>query len=109
MLHSLDDFIIIGSPDTDDCQRFVEVMDGECAVLGIPVADHKKATRLTFLGIEIDTVKRVMRRSIDTNVEAHIKNDYTNTKLYEVSSWPSSIGGEILTPCFCVFWLIKFV
>ena len=64
MLYYLDDFIIIGSPDTGDCQWFVEIMDIERAVLGIPVAEHKKeglTTRLTFLGKEIDTVQGIMR------------------------------------------------
>ena len=42
----------------------MEIIDRECAVLGIPVAEHKKegpTTRLTFLGIEIDTVQGIMR------------------------------------------------
>ena len=63
VLHYLDDFIIIGPLNTNDCQRYVEVKNRECVVLGILVAEHKwegPTTWLTFLGIEIDSVQGIM-------------------------------------------------
>ena len=63
-LHYLDDFLILGSGRSNDCwvalQRALQI----CAYLGVPIAQSKTegpATKLVFLGIEIDTVEGVMR------------------------------------------------
>ena len=63
-LHYLDDFLIFGSGGSNDCgvalQRALQI----CAYLGVPIAQKKTegpATKLVFLGIEIDTVEGVMR------------------------------------------------
>ena len=58
VFHYLDDFTILGSPNSDECIGSLTVMRQACAELGIPLADHKTegpATRVTFLGIMIDT------------------------------------------------------
>ena len=52
--HYLDDFLVMGSPDTYECQEAVHTLTG---VLGLPLAEDKlegPATKLTFLGFEID-------------------------------------------------------
>ena len=63
-LHYLDDFLILGSGGSNDCgvalQRALQI----CAYLGVPIAQKKTegpATKLVFMGIEIDTVEGVMR------------------------------------------------
>ena len=58
VFHYLDDFTIVGSPSSDECMRALSVMQQACVELGIPLAEHKTegpATRITFLGIMIDT------------------------------------------------------
>ncbi|XP_041442566.1 uncharacterized protein LOC121401560 isoform X1 [Xenopus laevis] len=62
--HYLDDFLIIGPKQTGKCQetllRFLQMLKE----LGVPVADEKTVqptTKLTFLGIEIDTKARRCR------------------------------------------------
>ena len=64
VLHYLDDFLIVGQPNADQCavdlQRLLEVF----ASLRVPVAMEKlegPTTRLVFLGIELDTKSMCMR------------------------------------------------
>lgn len=57
--HYLDDFIIVAPPQSPRCQEALSIFEHECSRLGVPLANHKKdgpTTRLTFLGIEIDSV-----------------------------------------------------
>ena len=56
--HYLDDFIIIGPPTTDDCANALSILEHECEALGVTLAPEKTqgpATRICFLGIDIDT------------------------------------------------------
>lgn len=60
VIHYLDDFLVFGTPGSDECSRFLECMQKTCKELGIPLALDKVAgpcTSLTFLGIELDTEK----------------------------------------------------
>ena len=57
-LHYLDDFLILGPPNSNECAASLQSALEVCRRLGVPVASHKTegpATRLTFLGIQIDT------------------------------------------------------
>ncbi len=57
-LYYLDDFLILGSPQTDKATRALELAMRALRMLGIPIAVHKKegpTTSLGFLGIVIDT------------------------------------------------------
>jgi len=57
--HYLDDFIIVAPPGSSRCQSYMSIFEEECAALGVTLAPEKKegpATRLVFLGIEVDTV-----------------------------------------------------
>ena len=50
LFHYLDDFTILGSPNSDECTRSLTVMRQVCTELGIPLADHKTegpATRVS--------------------------------------------------------------
>jgi len=58
LLHYLDDFIIIGPPDSLVCGSNMRKICETCAELGVPVATAKTVgptTCLTFLGIEVNT------------------------------------------------------
>ena len=61
--HYLDDYIILGTPDTMECTRGLETVRAVARELGVPLAEDKcegPTTKLTFLGIEIDTISGVL-------------------------------------------------
>ena len=56
--HYLDDFLILGKPNSQECQTGLQRLTGLCTHLGIPLAEDKlegPSTVLTFLGIELDS------------------------------------------------------
>ena len=62
--HYLDDFIIVAPPASLQCGESLAILDRECRVLYVPIADHKRdgpTTCLTYLGIEINTVTGHLR------------------------------------------------
>ncbi|KAM9311479.1 uncharacterized protein PAF06_009289 [Gastrophryne carolinensis] len=62
--HYLDDFLCVGPGGTRVCELLLATMLNVFGVFGVPVAHDKTegpATTIKFLGIEIDTVKRVCR------------------------------------------------
>ena len=57
-LHYLDDFLFMGPPGNLSCARALQITLDTCSQLGVSVATHKTegtVSRLTFLGIQIDT------------------------------------------------------
>ena len=59
MIHYLDDFLVLGAPDTNECETAVQKLLDVFSRLGLPVATDKlegPTTRLVFLGFELDTV-----------------------------------------------------
>ena len=63
-IHYLDDFLIVGAPDSSECAVAVEKLIEIFECLGLPVAADKRegpATQLEFLGFEIDTVEWEVR------------------------------------------------
>ena len=66
--HYLDDFIIVGPPNSPECAEYLAILERECRILGIPIAAHKRAgptTLIIFLGIEIDTVAGIIRLPVE--------------------------------------------
>ena len=64
VLHYLDDFLILGVPDTTEGQRALRRALDICARLGIPIASHKTegpVLIIVFLGIELDTKALTVR------------------------------------------------
>ena len=58
VMHYLDDFLFVGSPGTDECQRALAITLATCEELGVPIAPDKTegpSTSLAFLGIELNT------------------------------------------------------
>ena len=64
VMHYLDDFLVVGLARSDECHRAVNVVLRVFATLGLPVAEDKlegPSTRLSFLGLEINTVAMELR------------------------------------------------
>ena len=58
-LHYLDDFLLLGAPNSNQCERVLHSALARCEALGVPVAPRKTegpSTTLTFLSIEIHTL-----------------------------------------------------
>ena len=61
--HYLDDFITFGPPGSATCSCNLEIIKSVSEKLGVPLASEKEegpTTRITFLGIQIDTVEGVL-------------------------------------------------
>ena len=70
ILHYLDDFLFVESVDTFTVGETLHVFEKVCHEIGVPLAKDKTTkpyTVLTFLGIEFDTQKLVMRLPIEKN------------------------------------------
>ena len=64
LLHYLDDYIMVGPPHSQLCHTWLLILVDECSRLGVPIAAHKTegpSTEVTFLGIQIDTIKGELR------------------------------------------------
>ena len=67
-IHYLDDFLTVGSPQSDECQTNTEIMRSVCEKAGLPVEPSKlvgPSTSLVFLGIKIDSVAGILRLPSD--------------------------------------------
>lgn len=64
--HYLDDFLVLGPPGSDECARYLCILETVCANLGIPLAPEKKdGPTAVFLGIVIDTFAGELRLQPD--------------------------------------------
>ena len=64
VMNYLDDFLIFGAPDSDECEQALKLAMQVCKLLGVPIAVHKTEGPLlviVFLGIELDTRAGVIR------------------------------------------------
>ena len=64
IFHYLDDFAVVGPPDSPICQHALDTLVRKFAELNVPLAMEKldgPSTVITFLGIEIDTSKQELR------------------------------------------------
>jgi hypothetical protein len=67
-LHYLDDFLLLGSPNSQQGRELLTITEHSLTRLGIPIAEHKTegpATTLTFLGILVDSEKFELRLPAD--------------------------------------------
>ena len=49
--HYLDDFIIVGPPQSPQCTHLLAILDRECNILSIPMASHKWESSTTCLPV----------------------------------------------------------
>ena len=64
LMHYLDDYITMGAAGLIECEDNKACLITTCDQLGVPVTHEKcegPATRLTYLGIEIDSVAMELR------------------------------------------------
>ena len=67
-LHYLDDFLFMGPPRDPTCAATLQEALTTLTTLGVPVATHKTegpSTRLTLLGIQVDTEAMQLRLAQD--------------------------------------------
>ena len=60
----LDDYITMGGAGSEECKANMVTLLATCNRLGVPIAPDKcggQVTRLTYLGIEVDTVQMQLR------------------------------------------------
>ena len=68
IFHYLDDFLVMGPPNSVTCKHSLELLVSECGELGVPLASEKiegPSPILTFLGIEINTREGILRLPAD--------------------------------------------
>ena len=68
IFHYLDDFAVVGPPDSESCHQDLITLKQVCTELGIPLAIDKEegpSTTIVLLGIIIDTVKQELRLPAD--------------------------------------------
>ena len=68
IFHYLDDFLVMGPPNSSDCQESLHILEALCAKLGVPLAPEKRdgpASILVFLDIIIDTIRGELRLPAD--------------------------------------------
>ena len=68
VFHYLDNFVVLVTPGTLECQSALERLRFRCSDLGIPLAAHKcegPSTCVTFLGIVIDTATGELRLPLE--------------------------------------------
>ena len=62
--HYLDDFLFAGADKISNCSKLMNTFTEVCSQLGVPIADDKTEgppTRITYLGLLIDTEKMLIQ------------------------------------------------
>ena len=104
ILHTLDDFLIIGE-STSDCQAKLQRFLHFCEDIGVPMAPEKTegpSPVLTFAGIELDSVE--MEARLPQNKVAKCKEFISEflerwkvkAGLHSTICWPDRIGARIV-------------
>ena len=68
VIHYLDDFLLLGHPNSDKCAIALHTTLANCRELGVPLAADKvegPAPLLTFLGIELNTLTMSLGLPVD--------------------------------------------
>ena len=87
MTHYLNDYIVLGSADTSQCERDLKILVNVCECLGVPLAEEKMegpATRLEILGIIVDS--ETMQLSLPENKLEELRTllrEYQGRKLQQ--------------------------
>ena len=65
IFHYLDDFAVVGPPDSQACSQYLRILKQVCAALGIPLAPDKEGGPSAILTLIIDTHKGELRLPAD--------------------------------------------
>ena len=101
VFHYLDDFIVLGAPNSQECTASMATLDRSCAHLGVLVAEHKRdgpTTCLTFLGIEIDTQVGQLRLPAERPFLTNNKNLPCRSEKYAALPRPPRPKRPVITP-----------
>lgn len=102
-LHHINDFVTFGSANTLQCQQNLQLITNTCQELGVPLQTEKiegPACKITFLGIEFNTDRMIMRLPEDKlhHLQHLIGNWITKKKAACKRDMLSSIG-ELAHAC----------
>ena len=64
IIHCLDDFLILGPPNSDQCHTDLNNFLSMCEHIGVPIKAEKavqSSNVIIFLGIELDSVSKIAR------------------------------------------------
>ena len=73
LIHYLDDFFLVAPPNSNECSNKLSSCKAICAELGVSLAEEKTLgplTVITFLGVELDSVKFEARLPVPKLVKA---------------------------------------
>ena len=80
VLHYLDDLLLVGAPNSPECEHALSILLRVFGELGLPVAANKSerlTTRLTFLGFELDSAR----------LEVHLPAEKVATLQTMITEW----------------------
>ena len=96
--HYLDDFIVLGHPNSTECSQGLAILKHTCEELSLPLAVEKcegLSTRLTFLGVIIDTVRMELQLPLD-------KIERLSLLLNQMTNWNSATKNELQSLAGCL-------
>ena len=74
--HYLDDFFLVGPPNSNICKRHLEACFSLCETLGVPIAQDKTegpSTCITYLGFKLDSVEQELQLPQEKLVQVRAK------------------------------------
>nr|XP_006822618.1 PREDICTED: uncharacterized protein LOC100377439 [Saccoglossus kowalevskii] len=103
ILHYLDDYLITGPANSKVCASSLDTMLTTCQALGVPIAQNKlEGPTLTFLGIEMDTVNRVLRLPQDKLNDITSSSEKWSTTTTCMKQELLSLIGTLSFACKCI-------
>lgn len=103
-LHYLDDFLVLGPPGQASCVELLSATLELCQELGFPVAEEKTegpTTFITFLGIEIDTLRQQVR--LQEEKLARLTSTIAGCRGQSIHPLGARLGREIISPSWASF------
>lgn len=96
VIHYLDDFLFLGKQKLQACYNTVQVFKQICQELGVPIIHNKTegpCTKLTFIGLGIDTINYTIFIPDDKSIELQEKLTYVlNAKKVTLREMRSLVG-----------------
>lgn len=101
IIHYLDDYLIIGAPNSDECQKAMDILLRVFHRLGLPVVEHKlegPCRCRKFLGFELDSRKMEIRLP-DSKLQEfqHLINEWQDRKSSTKKELESLVGKLVFT------------
>ena len=102
----IDDFVTVGAPDSQECERNTTIMHETCEEVGLPTEpkkDEGPATTISFLGMELDTValeiclpaEKLLQWS-ESYLDCHISSKELVPIIIAAVIWGKDWGGKTI-------------